>query len=266
MSAKILQITDTHVGARGFVAYGVDARAQLERCVEDINAHHADAALCLVTGDLVNQGSAAEYENIASVLRALRVPLRVLPGNHDAREALLRFFPETPADEHGFLQSTLDLPGARLVLLDTLAVGRLEGELCEKRLAWLARTLGERSDPVYIFMHHPPVAVGIEFMDGIALANREAFWDAVAPHRSRIRLIAFGHLHRPISGVWNGIAFACCPSTAHQIALELGPRQRPRINANREPPCYAIFYLSASGVIVHQQRYTENWKFVPVDG
>jgi 3',5'-cyclic-AMP phosphodiesterase len=258
---RILQITDTHVGPPGFTAYGVDPRARLEACVADINAHHGNAALCLVTGDLVNEGSPAEYENLVSVLRALLVPVRVIPGNHDARAALLGHFPDTPADEHGYMQSTVEVPGGRVLLLDTLAPGRVEGELCARRLEWLARTLAAREDSIYIFMHHPPVAVGIEFMDGIALANRDAFWGVLAPHRERVRLIAFGHLHRPVSGVWNGIALAGCPSTAHQIALELGARAEPRVNVNREPPCYAIFDFSPSGVIVHQQRYTENWKF-----
>ena len=41
--------------------------------------------------------------------------------------------------------------------------------------------------------------------------------------RERVRLILFGHVHRPVSGVAQGIAFAGCPSTAHQVALELGP-------------------------------------------
>ena len=77
---KLLQITDTHVGRPGFVNYGVDPRARLEACVADINAHHADAALCLVTGDLVNDGSAEEYANLEPVLRALKMPFRVMTG------------------------------------------------------------------------------------------------------------------------------------------------------------------------------------------
>jgi 3',5'-cyclic AMP phosphodiesterase CpdA len=263
---KVLQITDTHVGRPGFTGYGLDPRTRLEACVADINAHHADAALCLVTGDLVNDGSHDEYANLEPVLRALRVPFRVLAGNHDARAELLRFFPHTPVDEDGFLQGTLEVPGGRIVILDTLCPGKPSGELCAKRLDWLGRALAARQDTVYIFMHHPPLPIGIEYMDGIGLLEPEGFWRTVAPHRERVRLLVFGHVHRPVSGVWNGIAFAGCPSTAHQVALELGRQAEPHLSFNHEPPCYAILDIGAAGVIVHQQRFLQNWNLIPRRG
>ena len=263
---KLLQITDTHVGRPGFVNYGIDPRERLEACVADINAHHADAALCLVTGDLVNDGSAEEYANLAPVLRALKVPFRVMAGNHDDRANLRRHLPEAPLDAHGFVQGGVDVPGGRLLMLDTLRLDKASGELCEHRLAWLSAALGEAGDAVYLAMHHPPMPLGIEYMDAIGLAHREDFWRVVAPHRARIRLIVFGHVHRPVSGVYRGIAFAGCPSTVHQVALELGPQAEPHLNFNHEPPCYAILEVTPEGCVVHQQRYTENWKLIPRQG
>lgn len=255
---KVLQVTDTHVGPAGHVGYGVDPRARLEECVADINLHHADASLCLLTGDLVNTGARAEYENLVSVVRQLKVPVRVLPGNHDDRGLLREFFPDTPVDEHGFLQSAFPVPGGRLLLLDTLRVDKASGELCERRLAWLARELARAGDTMILAMHHPPLAVGIEFMDRIALADAERFWATLAPHRARIRLLVFGHVHRPVTGVSHGIPFAGCPSTAQQVALELGPQPELHLNFNHEPPCYAILDVREDEVIVHQQRYQQN--------
>ncbi len=263
---KLLQITDTHVGRPGEQVYGVDPRARLEACVADINAHHADAALCLVTGDLVNEGSAEEYANLQPVLRGLKMPFRVLAGNHDDRAQLRDFFPETPVDANGFYQGIVDVPNGRVLLLDTLRVGRASGELCAQRLAWLSAALAESKDAVYIVMHHPPLAVGVEYMDAIGLTNREDFWAAVAPHRERVKLIVFGHVHRPVSGVYRGVAIAGCPSTVQQVALELGPQAVPHLNFNHEPPCYAILDVTVAGCIIHQQRYTENWKLIPRQG
>jgi 3',5'-cyclic AMP phosphodiesterase CpdA len=258
---KLLQITDTHIPAAGELIYGVDARARLDACIEDINRHHADADLCIVTGDLVNHGAPAEYENLKGALDRLRVPLRLMVGNHDDRGHLCRFFPNTPLDEDGHLQSAVDTPVGRLVLLDTHDPGRSSGVLCERRLAWLSRRLAERpGEPVYLFLHHPPLRVGIEYMDDIGLRNPDALWECLAPHAERIRFMVFGHLHRPISGLWKGIPFAACPSTVHQIALELGRQPERRLLFNHEPPCYAIFQIEADRVIAHQQRYTENWK------
>ena len=261
---KLLQITDTHVPAAGKTIYGVDARARLEACVADINEHHADADWCFVTGDLVNHGGEEEYANLKPALDRLKVPFRVLAGNHDDRAVLKRSFSATPLDEDGHVQSVIDTPVGRIVLIDTHDSGRSSGFLCERRLAWISRRMSERPEaPLYVFLHHPPFPVGIQYMDDIGLRNGEALWEVMAPHAARIRLMAFGHLHRPISGVWRGVPFACCPSIVHQVALELGPQAERHLNFNLEPPAYAIYQVDGEKVVAHQQRYTENWKTFP---
>lgn len=265
-SLKLLQVTDTHVPRAGELIYGVDARTRLDACIDDINEHHRDAHLCLFTGDLVNHGSDAEYANLKAALDRLEVPWRLMAGNHDDRDALQRTFPETPSEE-GYLQGVVDSEYGRIVLLDTLDPGKASGYLCEERLAWVERRLAQSGDcPLYLFLHHPPLPVGIEYMDGIALRNGDALWQRLMPHAERIRLMAFGHVHRPISGLWNGIPFAACPSIVHQVALELGPQEVRHLNFNLEPPCYAIIQIDSRNVLVHQQRYSENWKTFPRAG
>jgi 3',5'-cyclic AMP phosphodiesterase CpdA len=265
---KLLQVTDPHVPPAGRKIYGVDARERLDQCVADINRHHADADLCLLTGDLVNHGDEAEYANLKGALDALTVPFKLMVGNHDDRALVRRFFPQaTDVDEDGHIQSAIDVAEGRILLLDTNDPGKSSGTLCERRLAWLDRRLAEKPDsPLYIFLHHPPLAVGIEYMDAIGLRNGEELWAHLAPHARRIRLIAFGHLHRPVSGLWHGVPFAGCPSTVHQVALELGPQAERHLNFNLEPPCYAIFQIGAENVVIHQQRFTENWKTFPRAG
>lgn len=263
---KLLQITDTHVPAAGQTIYGVDARARLEACVADINAHHADADWCFITGDLVNHGGDEEYDNLRPVLDRLEVPFRVLAGNHDDRNAIRRYFPATPLDEDGHVQSVIDTAHGRIVLLDTNDPGRSSGVLCEKRLAWLRARLGEGDGSIFLFLHHPPLATGVEYMDHIGLRNGEDLWRVLEPHVARVRLMVFGHVHRPIMGNWRGIPFSCCPSTAHQVALELGPQAERHLNFNHEPPCYAIYVVGPDTVVAHQQRYLENWKLFPRAG
>ena len=263
---KLVQITDTHMPAAGELIYGVDARARLDACIDDVNRHHRDAEVCLLTGDLVNHGTEAEYVNLKGAIDRLQLPYRVLVGNHDDRALVRRFFPGTPLDEDGHVQSVIDTDAGRLLLLDTQDPGKSSGILCERRLAWIDRRLAESHGPVYVFLHHPPLAVGIEYMDEIGLRNGDDLWERLERHAERIRLIAFGHLHRPVSGSWRGIPFTGCPSTVHQVALELGPQEVPHLNFNLEPPCYAIFELGKQSVVAHQQRYTENWKTFPRKG
>lgn len=263
---RLLQITDPHIGPPGYIGYGIDPRARLAACVADINAHYFDATLCVVTGDLVNAGTDEEYEVLSGVLADLRVPCRVIPGNHDRREGLRRHCGAAVIEEAGFLQGSIELPSGRALLLDTLSPGMASGELCDQRLEWLAAALAEDDRQVCMFMHHPPLDLGIDYMDRIGLVDADRFWSTVAPFRERIDLIAFGHVHRPVCGVWKGIPFAGCPSTAHQIALELGPTTPPRLHFNHEPPCYAIIEHGRDGAIVHQQRYSENWNVIPRRG
>jgi len=68
----------------------------------------------------------------------------MIPGNHDARDAMRAAFPEhryLPAD--GFLQYTVEGLPVRLIALDTLVEGKGHGELCDERLDWLEARLAE---------------------------------------------------------------------------------------------------------------------------
>ena len=47
----------------------------------------------LVSGDLADTASAAEYERVRELLAPLPMPVHVLPGNHDDRDALRAHFP-----------------------------------------------------------------------------------------------------------------------------------------------------------------------------
>jgi Icc protein len=141
---KIIQVSDLHLGRRGEFRFGADLHERLDRCIAHINAHHGDTALCVFTGDLTETGDASSYADLKTALKALSVPYRLLPGNHDKRANLVAAFPECPIDDNGFVQSIYDTTEGLLLFLDTLAEGRVAGELCEKRLAWLDARLGAR--------------------------------------------------------------------------------------------------------------------------
>ena len=74
-------------------------------CIDDINDHHADAELCILTGDLTDAGEISAYEQLREHLSALSMPFHLMPGNHDDRDNLMKVFPEIPPDENGFIFS-----------------------------------------------------------------------------------------------------------------------------------------------------------------
>jgi 3',5'-cyclic AMP phosphodiesterase CpdA len=196
----------------------------LQAVIADICQWHSDAELCVISGDLTHHGTLAQYALFRDTIAALPMPVHVIPGNHDVRDTLLATLPDTPCDENGFINYAFTRNGIRIVMLDTLSDGEDSGVLCPMRLAWLKTELHHsRNLPCLVFMHHPPVAMGLPFMDSINLQNADAFGDVLQIHPA-IRHIFFGHLHRPCHGIWRGIPFTGGASsfTGQPLAMQPG--------------------------------------------
>lgn len=255
---KLIQLSDLHLTGTDDRLFGARPGENFVRAIDLILRDHADAALCLLTGDLADNGGDSAYGQLAHLAARLPMPVWPMVGNHDNRAALLRHFPDS-ADEAGFVQRSIDLPGCRLLLLDTLDPGRASGMLGVTRLAWLGQQLLEHDGPVILAMHHPPLAVGIPSMDQFSLRNVEEFWDVIAPHRTRIRHILLGHLHRPIGGSWRGIPISCTHSPNHQVVLDL--KSLPpdgAVPGCQEPASFAVILIDAESVVVHHQAMDES--------
>jgi 3',5'-cyclic AMP phosphodiesterase CpdA len=190
-------------------------------------------------------------------MNGLRVPYVVLVGNHDRRAACLDVLAAAPRDAHGFVQGWRDTLCGRLLFLDTLDEQSHAGQMCAQRLAWTARALAEApaNRPIYLFMHHPPFAVGVHMMDRIALAERAAFTEVIGPYRQRIRHLFFGHVHRPISGSWMGIPYSTLRGTNHQVWFDLSP-DAPHLTSH-EPPSYAVVLIGEDTVVVHNHDFLD---------
>lgn len=248
---KLIHLSDLHMVAPGGRVHGLDPRANLDAAVADINAHHGDAALCIATGDLTHDGTPAAYAALAEALEPLHVPWRLLPGNHDDREALAARFPDVQRDAHGFIQGRVPLEGRRLLLLDTLEPGTHAGSYCERRRQWLDAELAaaaEAGEPVYLFLHHPPLDVGMPALDAMRLLDAEPLGDLLTAH-GNVRHVFFGHLHRPVAGSWRGIPFTGMRSTTFQMALDMVTADR--IAKCYEAPAYGVVLLDDARTVVH---------------
>ncbi len=253
---KIIQITDTHFVPPGQSLYELDPRARLEACIADINAHHRDAALCIITGDLVHRGETEAYVSLRKTLAALEIPVQLLIGNHDHRERFCEVFPETARDTDGFVQSYLDTEAGRLVFLDTVQHAHHTGYYCASRRQWLRQALAEPGNkPVYAFMHHPPFNTGLPACDLLGIENAHEVQTELGscPH---LRHIFFGHVHRPISGSWRGVSFTTLRATVHQTLLDFEAEEE--IFFCHEPPAYAVILLDAEQCTVHFHDYLDN--------
>ncbi|MFQ5755821.1 MAG: phosphodiesterase [Acidiferrobacterales bacterium] len=253
---KFIQVTDMHIMPPGERLMGLDPRAQLDACIADINAHHADAELCVFTGDLGHEGYMDAYRNLRECLSALSIPYHLMLGNHDDRDAFKMVFPEIVCDEHGFVQFVIDTTAGRFILLDSHEPGAGWGSFCDKRAGWLQARLEESRDrAAYLFIHHPPFEIGIPSLDRIRLLEADLLRETIARY-DNIKHIFFGHVHRPIAGSYLGIPCSFVRGTNHQVAFDFHTT-RP-VPKNHEPPAYAVVLLNSDSVVVHMHDFLDN--------
>jgi len=221
----IAQITDLHVVARDRLCYRqVPTNAQLAEAVAHINSLAPRPEVVIASGDLTDHGREDEYAMLREILAPLAMPVFVIPGNHDRRDALMTAFADTsymPRAGSPFVHYAVDDFPIRLIGLDTTVPEHHHGEMCAERLRWLDDTLRAAPNrPTLIFMHHPPFRTGIHWMDASGIHGGRAMEEVVARHRNVIR-VAAGHIHRPIHVAWAGTIASTAPSTCHQVALNL---------------------------------------------
>jgi 3',5'-cyclic AMP phosphodiesterase CpdA len=252
----LCQISDLHIKAERKLAYGrVDTAGMLERCVAAILRLAPAPDAVLITGDLVDRGSDAEYELLAQLIAPLstqgHLPVYLIAGNHDERDALRRNFPaHTYLRQWApFVQYAIDAHALRIVALDTVIPGQGGGLVCAERLDWLDRTLSQAPEqPTVILMHHPPFITGIGHMDRVGLDNSDAL-EAVVRRHPQVERVLCGHLHRSIQARFGGTVASTCPSTAHQVALDLD--QPSPDNFVMEPPGYQLHFWNGKQLVTH---------------
>lgn len=247
------QLTDLHIRMPGQKAYRVvETDKFLPPAVAAVSALDPRPDFVLITGDLTDFGRAEEYAHLRDMLDALPMPYYLMPGNHDAREALCAAFPEHTYLRRmpGVVQYVIDAGDVRVLALDTVVPMQPQGALCEARLQWLEDRLAEAPGrPTVIAMHHPPFMTGIAHMDAIGLLEGEPRFRAIVARHSNIERIVCGHVHRNVFQRYAGTVASICPSVAHQVALDL--RSAGRSAFVMEPPGFHVHQWRDGQLVTH---------------
>ena len=106
-----------------------------------------DPAAVLVKGDLTAEGTEEEYARFVDVYGAFGPRMHHIRGNHDAYLGQT-IAPSAPV--------RVDLPGARLLMIDTTEPFRAGGGLEGDDLVWLDDNAAGSDVPVLVFGHHHP--------------------------------------------------------------------------------------------------------------
>lgn len=257
----IAQVTDIHLGFEPDNPAEFN-RKRLDQVLRQLSAMKPRPDMLLATGDLVDRGDSESYRRLRNAFDGCPFPVFYCLGNHDVRENFVQWFPETPTAD-GFVQYEHETPDLRILFLDTLEEGRHGGAFCETRADWLKARLAEKPEAkTLIIMHHPPVEVGVEWMN----THPDEPWvrrvtEAIDGH-DQIAGIICGHLHRSITAGWRGKTIAICASTAPQVALDLSridpeqPDNRPMIIA--DPPAFALHRWNGQELVSHFDNADEH--------
>jgi 3',5'-cyclic AMP phosphodiesterase CpdA len=160
--------------------------------IEEITA--LDPAAVVVKGDLTAEGTVAEYERFLSFYEPAFGPkLHHVRGNHDS------YYGGTFASDAPFI---VDVPGARLAVLDTTIPASETGQVTPETLEWLddvAATATNDGVPLLVFGHHhvwSPLSRSREARYfGVNPDDSEKLIELAARHDSFAGYFA-GHTHR----------------------------------------------------------------------
>ena len=246
----IAQISDCHIVEPGTLfADRVDSAAGLRAAVESINALELQPDIVLATGDLVNDGTSAQYDRFDALIADLRAPLVPLPGNHDDRRELRRRHPDalpTGGDDTP-IDHVLDSGEVRVVCLDTTIPGRHDGRLTEPQLAWLDATLSAAPDrPTIVAQHHPPLPSGMAWMDRYCSFDGCDAEAVVIGRHPQVAAVVSGHLHRALHARFAGTISITCPSTACEMGLGLVAEE---VRYTAEPTGFLLHHWRPDGAL-----------------
>lgn len=234
----LVQLTDTHIEAPGKLLYGkVDTAKHLQESVSEINAMQPQPDLVMVTGDLVETPSEASYDHFTSLIKPLRVPVYIMPGNHDDPQLMMEMYGDSPMFPavHSTFQYAIEDFGVRILALNSHFQGSELPEFSSHRLHWLANTLAASDKPTLIAIHHPPMKTGIGFIDMVG-GHWYAGIRAVIEKNPQVQLVIAGHGHSDLIGRIGQVPVYMAPSTAHQLIAARVHDQAPAFDNRRAPP------------------------------
>ncbi|MXZ76335.1 MAG: phosphodiesterase [Gemmatimonadetes bacterium] len=237
---RIVQLSDPHiVPAAKQPVHGQDTLERLRAAVNAVNRLSPSPDLVVMTGDQINDGTEASYRAFKDVISHLRFPCHMALGNHDYRPVFRQVMLEDSRADSASYYYSLERLGHRIIVLDTLDEGEVSGRLDDDQLDWLEQELSSGLSSV-ICMHHPPVPVGVAWMDELILQDNERFLE-ICGAAAALRLILCGHVHHDFRMDVGNATVLTAPSVGLQFRKD--PVIKPdgsRVIATDEPAAFRI--------------------------
>lgn len=252
-AVRLLHVTDPHLHASPATElYGVNTdrsfRAVIDRALGD---KQWSPDVVIATGDLVEDRSRKGYERFRDIMQVLGLPVLCLPGNHDDPNLMSQVL---NAGDISYC-ATYDVRGWRLVMLNSHVPGEEGGRLADTELSRLDAAVSEAADRyILVFVHHQPVDMGSAWLDGYGLHNRAELL-SILGKSTRVKGIAWGHVHQASDRHLHGLRMLSSPSTCAQFTPGT-----ERCVMDIRPPGFRRLNLAADGAIATEVIWLDDWE------
>lgn len=224
---RIAQLSDLHLLEAGFdarsalskmrarflsVGRPVDRADRRARFVKGVQAAVAAGFdRLLLSGDLTEEGTESQFEEVANVLAEAKVDaarVTLLAGNHDRyhSEDAWRRAMDGPFRGSKEGSEPILADGVTLIPIDTTRMQHYvlsAGEIALEEWRRVRALVAARKGPVVLFMHHPPQlhrTPHMQWIDG--LRNAHLVHDLLREFPNVH--VMHGHTHRAVAQVWPG--------------------------------------------------------------
>ena len=215
---RLAQLSDPHVQSPSeHRLFGENTLQCLHNAVRSVNALQPRPDCVVITGDLANDREEASYRLVKTAIDRLEVPFYLAPGNHDAWAPFRRVLLEETPPSTDPICYRFDHSGYGFVVLDSLDEGKGTGWIDDPQLQWLDDILkANPSQDTTILLHHPPVQVGVEWMDALGLQEATRL-TAILERHPQVGRVLCGHVHHPFHIQRRGISYLTAPSVSFQL-------------------------------------------------
>ena len=240
-SVRVLHVTDPHLfGDAESSLRGTVTHASLSAVIDDIRQRDWPADFVAMTGDLIQDDTAAAYDRFRELMAPMDLPVYCVPGNHDVRPLMRQALAAPP-----FHYCASVRKGNWLITgIDSCLDGDAAGRISDRELQRLADILSTTdAEHVAVCLHHPPLPVGSLWLDQVGLQNGDEFL-RLASDAGLVRAALFGHVHQEFDEQHGSIRIIGTPSTCRQF--QPGSDD---FALDDNPPAYRQVSLLADGSI-----------------
>ncbi len=228
--------------------------------VDIINTLPMQPDFVVHTGDVVSNPSPEAYALAAKTLGRIQVPVYYVNGNHDTAVDIKQHMRMGPKQDllpdSNVLTYAFEIKGHRFLTLDGKGPDEIQphGILSAEQLEIVQREAQPEGPPLTVFVHFPTLPLNSNWMDAnMPLLNGEAFHQALLPARDRLRGVFYGHVHRSMQTVRDGIVYTAGRSTFSQFTA--WPHEELVQADFHERPGYNFVHLLPEQTIVHQHTF-----------